>query len=62
MRTSILASLFVSIFFAASAFGQSTSLITEEIMVRSADPSIEIYVRNKRPAGMTTFRPEQTVL
>jgi pimeloyl-ACP methyl ester carboxylesterase len=62
MRTSIFAGLFASIFLAAPAFGQSSSLITEEIMVKSADPGIEIYVRNKRPVGMTTFRPEQTVL
>ena len=31
-------------------------------MVKTADAGIEIYVRNKRPAGMTTFRPERTVL
>ena len=31
-------------------------------MVPSADPGIEIYVRNKRPADMTAFRPERTVL
>ncbi len=27
-----------------------------------SDPGIEIYVRNKRPADMTSFRPERTVL
>ena len=32
------------------------------MMVKSPDPGIEIYVRNKRPADMTTFRPERTVL
>ena len=32
------------------------------MMVKTADPGIEIYVRNKRPADMTSFRPEQTVL
>src|SRR5258708_12156521 len=39
-----------------------TRLVTEEMMVKSPDPGIEIYVRNKRPAQMTTFRPERTVL
>jgi pimeloyl-ACP methyl ester carboxylesterase len=39
-----------------------TSLVTEEMMVKTADPGIEIYVRNKRPSNMTNFRPEQTVL
>src|SRR5213080_1423857 len=32
------------------------------MMVKTSDPGIEIYVRNKRPADMTSFRPEQTVL
>jgi pimeloyl-ACP methyl ester carboxylesterase len=39
-----------------------TRLVTEEMMVKSPDPGIEIYVRNKRPADVTTFRPERTVL
>jgi hypothetical protein len=30
-------------------------------MVQS-EPGIEVYVRNKRPADMTAFRPERTVL
>ena len=49
---------------ALAAFPASaqTPLVTEEMMVKTADPGIEIYVRNKRPANMTTFRPEQTVL
>ncbi len=47
--------------FAATAVAQ-TRLVTEQMMVKSPDPGIEIYVRNKRPADMTTFRPERTVL
>ena len=39
-----------------------TRIMTEEMMVPSSDPGIEIYVRNKRPADMTTFRPERTLL
>src|SRR5262249_23340145 len=50
-----------TMFAAATAIAQ-TRLVTEEIMVKSPDPGIEIYVRNKRPADMTTFRPERTVL
>ena len=34
----------------------------DEFMVPSGDPGIAIYVRNKRPADMTAFRPERTVL
>src|SRR5260370_14848219 len=38
-----------------------TQLITEEMMVPS-EPGIDIFVRNKRPADLTAFRPERTVL
>ncbi|KRR29013.1 alpha/beta hydrolase [Bradyrhizobium retamae] len=44
------------------ALAQTRALVTEEMMVKASDPGIEIYVRNKRPADMTTFHPEQTVL
>src|SRR5882724_2510012 len=47
--------------FAIPASAQSPKLVTEETMVPS-EPGIEIYVRNKRPADMTAFRPERTVL
>src|SRR5215813_1077769 len=50
-----------TMFAAATAIAQ-TRLVTEEMMVKSPDPGIEIYVRNKRPADMSTFRPERTVL
>ncbi|MBO0751341.1 MAG: alpha/beta fold hydrolase, partial [Bradyrhizobiaceae bacterium] len=45
-----------------AARAQAPRLVTEEMMVKSADPGIEIYVRNKRPAELTAFRPERTVL
>src|ERR1700709_1367566 len=32
------------------------------MMVPSGDAGIEIYVRNKRPADMASFRPERTLL
>jgi pimeloyl-ACP methyl ester carboxylesterase len=41
---------------------QTTRIIMEEMIVPAVDPGIEIYVRNKRPANMTAFRPERTVL
>jgi pimeloyl-ACP methyl ester carboxylesterase len=46
---------------ATGALAQSPQIATEEMMVPS-DPGIEIYVRNKRPAAMTSFRPERTLL
>ena len=32
------------------------------MMVKSPDPDIEIYVRNKPPIDMTSFRRERTLL
>src|SRR4030095_8997677 len=56
------ASFFLATLFSIPALAQTRALVTEEMMVKTADPGIEIYVRNKRPADMTSFRPEQTVL
>src|SRR3954469_20430541 len=39
-----------------------TQLVSEDIMVKSPDAGIEIFVRNKRPANMTSFRPERTLV
>ncbi|HKC30364.1 MAG TPA: hypothetical protein VKB74_01440, partial [Burkholderiales bacterium] len=38
------------------------ALVTEEFMVASADPGIELYVRNKRPASESQFPGERIVL
>jgi pimeloyl-ACP methyl ester carboxylesterase len=38
-----------------------TALITEDMLVPS-EPGIDIYVRNKCPADLTSFKPERTVL
>ncbi|MGZ3349339.1 MAG: alpha/beta hydrolase [Xanthobacteraceae bacterium] len=40
---------------------QSPKVVMEEMMVPS-ETGIEIYVRNKRPADMSAFRPERTLL
>jgi pimeloyl-ACP methyl ester carboxylesterase len=45
-----------------SPTAQSPKLVTEEFMVPALDPGIQIYVRNKRPAEMKSFRPERTLL
>src|SRR5437867_1031367 len=54
--------LFAAIAIATSAAAQTPELVTEEMMVKSPDAGVEIFVRNKRPAAMATFRPERTVL
>src|SRR5881394_1445584 len=47
---------------AMSAASAQTPLVSEDIMVKSPDAGIEIFVRNKRPANMTAFRPERTLV
>jgi pimeloyl-ACP methyl ester carboxylesterase len=47
---------------AANAEAQTSKLTMEEMMVPSLDAGIDIYVRNKRPAGIASFVPERTVL
>lgn len=42
--------------------GAQTKLVTEEFMVPARDAGIELYVRNKRPDGMTAFSPDKTVV
>src|ERR1700733_12703304 len=41
---------------------QLPDLAVESYWITSADAGIELYVRNKRPAGMTTFAPEKILL
>ena len=62
MRFSAVILMTISSIFASAALAQSPKLAVEEMMVPSSDAGIEIYVRNKRPADMASFRPERTVL
>lgn len=47
---------------ASAAYAQAPNIVMEEMMVPSSDPGIEIYVRNKHRADMSTFRPERTLV
>src|SRR6266403_2094450 len=38
------------------------NLVTESYMIQSRDPGIQLYVRNKRPKGMTQFSGEKTLV
>ena len=40
----------------------SVTLTTEEFMVPAVDPGIELYVRNRHPAGATRFAAEKILL
>ena len=41
---------------------ESVKLVTEDFMVPAVDPGIQLYVRNKRPEGMTQFSKDNIVL
>ena len=60
MKTALFGGLIAAVI-ATTASGQ-TQLVSEDIMVKSPDAGIEIFVRNKRPANMTSFRAERTVV
>jgi pimeloyl-ACP methyl ester carboxylesterase len=47
---------------AEAAIAQGSKIIAEEMTVPASDRGIEIFVRNKRSAEMSAFRPERTVL
>jgi pimeloyl-ACP methyl ester carboxylesterase len=55
------AATFAMQFGATHVLAQSPKVVMEEMMVPS-EAGIEIYVRNKRPADMSAFRPERTLL
>jgi len=57
----LMGGIFAAAIAMTSAHAQ-TQLVSEDIMVKSPDAGIEIFVRNKRPANMTAFRPERTVV
>ncbi|GAC1422497.1 MAG: alpha/beta fold hydrolase [Candidatus Velthaea sp.] len=60
----VFAAIFVVLLVAVAgrASAATTPLVMTEYMVPSADPGINLYVRNKHPRGMTNFRPENVVL
>jgi pimeloyl-ACP methyl ester carboxylesterase len=45
-----------------AAWAAPAGLVTEEAMVPSPQPGLQIYVRNKHPADLAQYRPERTVL
>ncbi len=47
---------------AGQAAPRPVKLVTEEAMIASPQPGLQIYVRNKHPAGMTRFRPDRTLV
>jgi len=46
----------------AAAQQQRPQVVAEDAMVPSGDPGIAIYVRNKHPAGTTSFKADRTLV
>ena len=61
MRPAHLLAAAVAAAFATQTSAQAPRVVMEEMTVPS-EPGIEIYVRNKRPADLSAFRPERTIL
>jgi hypothetical protein len=55
-------SLFGLLFMAPAAPAEEPKLDSESYLIPSADPGIQLYVRNKHPAGVTSFTPDKILL
>ena len=52
----------VIVFLAGPAAAQSVKIVSESYHVPARDPGIQLYVRNKRPDGVSTFTPDRILL
>jgi pimeloyl-ACP methyl ester carboxylesterase len=48
--------------FTAPARAEEPKLDSESYLIPSADPGIQLYIRNKHPAGVTSFTPDKILL
>jgi pimeloyl-ACP methyl ester carboxylesterase len=55
-------SAFVFVAAAAPVFAEGVKLETESYRIPSGDAGIELFLRNKRPAGVTAFAPDKILL
>ena len=60
-RSAMLAAL-GSILTVSAALADETKLETEDHLIASADPGIELFIRNKHPAGVTSFTSDRILL
>jgi pimeloyl-ACP methyl ester carboxylesterase len=56
------AAAFVFVSFASGAPAEAPKLDTESYMIPSADPGVELYIRNKHPAGIMSFPADKILL
>lgn len=54
--------LLSSLAYSTPSLAAAAQLETRSFTIPSVDPGIELYMRNKHPAGMTTFSADRTLL
>src|SRR5919199_1074255 len=62
VRIWMLAAAVLALATASPAWAADPELATESYRIPSADPGIELYIRNKHPAGATSFPAEKILL
>jgi pimeloyl-ACP methyl ester carboxylesterase len=58
----LLAAVALLVSLASASLAEVPRLEAEDTMIPAADPGIQLFVRNKRPVGMTRFMPEKILL
>jgi len=61
-RITVLVVAMLTLLVAVPLAAQPVKLVAESYQVPARDPGIQLHVRNKRPAGMTQFSAEKTLL
>src|SRR5262249_57654895 len=61
-RITVLVVAMLTLLVAVPLAAQPVKLVAESYHVPARDPGIQLHVRNKRPAGMTQFSAEKTLL
>jgi len=49
-------------FMSQTSVVNGTTIVLDKLLVKTNTPGIELYVRNKRPAGPDSFGPERTIV
>jgi pimeloyl-ACP methyl ester carboxylesterase len=62
VHASVLMSSLALVLFTAAARAEGPKLDVESYLIPSADPDIQLYIRNKHPAGVTSFPADKILL
>src|SRR5262249_41245988 len=62
VRAKSVAAAIIFVSLATGALAEEVKLKTESYMIPSADHDIELYIRNKHPAGVASFSADKILL